>query len=164
YEQPVNNYFASVFYGVTVLSPKDAWAVGYEEASEQSQVPQTLIEHWNGSAWSVVPSPDENPKGPYKLNNTLYSVVSRSATDVWAVGFWTSPDAGPLRALFLHWNGKAWHIAAGPPALESKESRQDSSLLGITKLPSSELWAVGNQSIPSVCCSRTLTVQAKKSP
>jgi hypothetical protein len=46
-----------------------------------SGVRQTLIEHWNGTQWSVVPSP--NLMG----NNLLRGVAIVSANDVWAVGF-----------------------------------------------------------------------------
>ncbi len=48
-----------------------------------NQVYQTSIFHWNGTAWSVVPSPDVNQE-----NNYLWSVAGASATDAWAVGFY----------------------------------------------------------------------------
>jgi len=59
--------------GVTALSASDIWAVGYSHSS--SGVEQTLTEHWNGTTWSLVPSPT-NP-----------GAVS---SDVWAVGFSSS--------------------------------------------------------------------------
>jgi hypothetical protein len=37
--------------GVVVLSGADAWAVGF-------QGNKTLIERWNGKAWTVQPSPN----------------------------------------------------------------------------------------------------------
>src|SRR6185437_2632336 len=37
---------------VTVVSACDAWAVGI-----QMSAARTLIEHWNGHSWTVVPSP-----------------------------------------------------------------------------------------------------------
>jgi hypothetical protein len=37
--------------GVAVVSGTDAWAVGY-------QGDDTLIERWNGTAWSAQPSPN----------------------------------------------------------------------------------------------------------
>src|SRR6266705_3222898 len=52
----------SRFRGVTVLSACNAWAVGSQIGAGQSQ---TLIEHWNGSSWAVVPSPD--PGGSFNL-------------------------------------------------------------------------------------------------
>ena len=60
---------------------------------------QTLVEHWNGSAWSVVPSP--NVGGSY--DNALYGVAAVSANDVWAVGHDGDPITG--QTLVEHWNG-----------------------------------------------------------
>jgi hypothetical protein len=40
--------------GVSELPSGHAWAVGYYVSADYAQ--QTLIEHWNGSSWSVVPT------------------------------------------------------------------------------------------------------------
>src|SRR5205809_5282181 len=76
------------------------WSVGYAEdfASLKST---TLIERWNGSAWSIVPSP--NPGGA-NLPNTLLAVAVGAPNDVWAVG-----GAGyPEGSLILRWRGRRW--------------------------------------------------------
>jgi len=69
-----------ILRGVTAVASNNVWAVG-----ENEEVPglgiTTLIEHWNGSAWSIVPSPTP---GAYP---TLNAVAARSASDVYAVGF-----------------------------------------------------------------------------
>ena len=65
--------------GVTVLSPCDAWAVGFD--LDSGGMDKTLTEHWNGSTWTVVPSP--NVAG---LDNILNGVRAESPTDIWAVG------------------------------------------------------------------------------
>jgi hypothetical protein len=44
----------NVFDGVAMVSACDAWAVGFASGGGSDQ---TLIEHWDGSAWSVVPAP-----------------------------------------------------------------------------------------------------------
>ncbi len=158
---PVNTFYVSDFAGVTAASPKDMWAVGYERATETSQVPQTLTEHWNGSQWSLVRSPNRDPKNSYPLLNELNGVVARSSHDVWAVGLWTwFQGDGTPRSLFEHWNGTAWRVEPGPPALESANNEASNGLLSIAGLPSGGLWSVGNQSVPGQCCSQTLTVQA----
>jgi hypothetical protein len=41
--------------GVAVLSPTDAWAVG---SYDNGTANQSLTEHWNGTKWQIVPSPD----------------------------------------------------------------------------------------------------------
>src|SRR5258708_16305470 len=42
--------------GTAVLAPCDVWAMGNFHSAKN--VEQTLIEHWNGSKWKVVPSPN----------------------------------------------------------------------------------------------------------
>jgi hypothetical protein len=92
--------------GVTVLSGGDVWAVGtYLTAGNTAQ---TLIEHWNGTAWSVIASPNV---GLY--DNHLTAVVGRAANDVWAVGYYLT-SANQRLTLILHWDGSAWSIATTP--------------------------------------------------
>jgi hypothetical protein len=159
---PVGSFFQGDFTGVTAVSPNDYWAVGWEEPNQPNQVPQTLAEHWNGAQWSLVPSPNKEPKHGYLLTNQLMGVVARSSHDVWAVGLWTwFPGSGTTRSLFERWNGKAWRVQPGPPALESSNNEAQNGLLGIAMLRAGGvLWAVGDQSLPPSCCDETLTVQA----
>src|SRR5437762_3576748 len=65
---------------------------------------RTLIEHWDGIAWSVVPSP--NVSG---LDRTLTGVAAVSANDVWAVGYYHNANY-VVQTLIEHWNGSAWSI------------------------------------------------------
>jgi hypothetical protein len=67
--------------GVTSLSGGDVWAVGYYLTAGNTA--QTLIEHWNGTGWSISPSPNV---GFY--NNQLTAVAGSAANDVWAVGYY----------------------------------------------------------------------------
>src|SRR2546423_7957784 len=46
----------NVLLGVTAVSANDVWAVGIF-ALTGSGIVQTLIEHWDGTSWSVVSSP-----------------------------------------------------------------------------------------------------------
>src|SRR5215470_10495718 len=79
---------------VTVLSPCDAWAAGFDLSAGAFQ---TLIEHWNGSSWAPVDSPD-----PGSGNNFLNSVRAASPASVWAVGSFS--DGTSSKTLILHWN------------------------------------------------------------
>ena len=77
---------------MAAVSSSDVWAVG-------SQGSRTLTEHWDGTRWSVVTSP--NPLPTTKGNNFLTSVTTVSSGDVWAVGDeeWfarLSVDLGPF--------------------------------------------------------------------
>src|SRR2546422_9965724 len=47
-----NGSSSSGLSGVAVVSASDIWAVG--SSGNQMSGAQTLIEHWNGSSWSVV--------------------------------------------------------------------------------------------------------------
>ena len=92
---------------VAALSPANVWAVGAGPGVPTkgfSAHPTAVIEHWDGTAWTVVPSPNPNPQG----NNGLGAVAAVSANDVWATGH-------QLLGTFLeHWNGSKWTIVAPP--------------------------------------------------
>ena len=99
-----------VLHGVTAIATNNVWAVG-----ENEEVPglgiSTLIEHWNGTAWSIVASPTP---GAYPLLN---AVAGRSASDVYAVGSnEPSVNGGVQQGLILRWNGSTWSADADPTA------------------------------------------------
>ena len=95
--------------GVAASNGSDAWAVGYWTDTTYGYS-KTLILHWNGSSWSVVPSPNPGPG-----NNTLYGVTALSPGDAWAVG-WYYDARSVGRPLVLRWNGSAWNQVAAPSA------------------------------------------------
>ena len=67
-----------VLNGAVVLGPCDAWAVG--AAGGSTVVNQPLIEHFDGHAWTVIPSPDGGQI------NELFGVGASSETSAWMVG------------------------------------------------------------------------------
>src|SRR5262245_4591058 len=68
------------FFGVTALSACNVWAVGSYRAVATGTL-LSLAEHWNGTAWKVVPTPN-----PGTSLNRLNAVSAFSASDVWALG------------------------------------------------------------------------------
>src|SRR3954447_22437124 len=66
-------------HGVSALAENDVWAVGVSYNTERT-ISSSLIEHWNGSQWTVVPSPN-----PSSTLNILYAVAAAASNDVWAV-------------------------------------------------------------------------------
>jgi len=99
--------------GVWAVSATDIWAVGYSFATTTSTSSQTLIEHWNGSAWSVVASPNFS-------SDVLTSVAGASGTDAWAVGYATGSN-GLAVGIVVHWNGTAWtEGGVGEPSVFSE--------------------------------------------
>ena len=90
--------------GVASVSANDVWAVGDLLGSTGEF--QTLVEHWDGSAWSVVASPNQGTSSNY-----LYGVTAISASNVWAVG---SYNGSVVQTLVEHWNGSAWSVVSSP--------------------------------------------------
>jgi len=120
----------TVLDGVAMVSACDAWAVGFDSSGSPNQ---TLTEHWNGSAWAVVPSPSPGGTGS---DSDLFSVAATSHSDAWAVGeVFTS---GKITTLIVHWNGRQWTTVASPDPGHSNE------LFGIAATSSSNAWAVGD--------------------
>jgi hypothetical protein len=63
----------------------------------------TLTEHWNGSAWNIVPSP--TPAGTFPQLN---AVAARGSGDVYAVGLALPGGSGITQGLILRWDGSTW--------------------------------------------------------
>ncbi len=118
---PVSN---SVLQGLSALSDTDVWAVGHVDSN-------TLIEHWNGSAWKIVPSPSEGSR------SALVSISADSSGDAWAVGqFFINNNNSAT--LIEHWNGSAWTIVSSPNG-----NNQNNQLSGVVSLSATNAWAVG---------------------
>jgi hypothetical protein len=121
---------SAVLFSVSALSDGSAWAAGYEYVTGGpggGYVP--LLEHWNGTRWTVSPAP---------TTGTLTGITEISANDVWAVGQATSdgPGGTTTGALILHWNGLVWTQFASPDA--------DGLLRSVSAASSGDVWAVGD--------------------
>jgi hypothetical protein len=90
-------------HSVTALSANDAWAVGSKNGYHEP-----VAYHWNGSAWSEVPTGAAVGSG----NNILYGVAGTAANQVWAVGY-SSAGSQP-QPLVLRWNGAAFTTESVP--------------------------------------------------
>jgi hypothetical protein len=147
---PVPNGQAfSSLNGVTCVSDSDCWAVGNAGPNQQQPnfIPilpagapddQGLIEHWNGSSWSLAPSPAApSPNGSY-----LGGVTCITSTSCWAVGTTTDASGTVGTTLVELWNGTVWSDVPSPtPA-------QTTGLLAhVTCLSASACWAVGAQGL-----------------
>jgi len=96
----VTNANGFVVRSVAALSPTDAWAVGDDESTGHQL---TMTEHWDGTRWTVVPSP--SPGGSTQAND-LADVTAASGNDVWVTGSsFTRTTQFPF---VLHWNGSSW--------------------------------------------------------
>ena len=73
--------FSNVFTAVGARTGTDAWAVGNFLGANDDDGLAMLTEHWNGTIWSPVPTPNV-----VRFDEKLNAVSAASATDVWAVG------------------------------------------------------------------------------
>jgi hypothetical protein len=89
---------------------------------------RTLVEHWNGSEWSIVPSPNTD-----KRINVLNGMVAISPSNVWAVGSATS-DGLDQTTLILQCPGTAGL----------------NTLYAVAANSANDVWAVGG--ILGQCC------------
>ncbi len=120
--------FATQLYGIAAVSANDIWAVGDYEGN----IEQTFIEHWNGSMWSVVPSPNVGI-----FHNILNGVAAVSANDVWAVGYYVD-NSNAQHTLFEHWDGTAWLVVPSP-----SPGTSENYLSRIAAVSANDVWAVG---------------------
>lgn len=107
-----------VFYGMSLVSATDGWAVGQHAGTGS---PKTLAYHWNGTSWVHVGTP--SPASDFAF---FTAASTFSADDAWAVG----------PAILDHWNGSAWKSADAPVA--------NDYLLGVSADSPVDAWAVGH--------------------
>src|SRR5439155_15535056 len=119
---------SSVLLSVKAFATDDVWAVGYKDFDINQNTSSTFTLHWDGTAWSEVPSPNVGD------GNYLHGVDGATPNDVWAVG------SSNLGALAMHWDGAVWTVVPTPVAQFS----------ALTVLSSANIIAVGaNGATPS---------------
>jgi hypothetical protein len=117
------------FAAVAASSASNVWAVGHTGATSEGDGQTTLIEHWNGKHWSVVPSPS-----PADVFSYLDGVAVTGPDNAWADGV---TNAGTVdSSLIEHWNGKRWSVVPSP------NPTGDTNLLSIAA-SRTDAWAVG---------------------
>lgn len=125
--------YANQFRGLAAISSNDIWAVGWQETGNPPPS-LTLAEHWNGTAWSVVPTPNVGTG-----ENELLAVSVAAANDVWAVGDYEDLSIFAAVPLIEHWNGAAWSVVTTPSVIGAQET----VLKGVVAISSNDAWAVG---------------------
>lgn len=99
---------------------------------------RTLVESWNGKAWTVAPSPNAGTE-----RNLLTAVSCVSALSCKAVGEYTA--AGVDLTLIESWNGKNWTVAPSP-----NDGANPSLLSGVSCFSAAACRAVGNSAAGTV--------------
>ncbi len=121
---------------VTATSAGNAWAVG---SYGNGTAIQTLIEHWNGTSWKKVASPDP---GGQARNNFLTGVTATSAGNAWAVGKYFNGTG--YQTMVLRWNGTSWKKVASPNPAGPAGNH---ALAGVAATSADNAWAVGSYAV-----------------
>jgi len=117
--------------GVSTQPSGKTWAVGYY--TNATYVDQTLIEHFDGTTWSVSPSPGVG-------RNILYGVAAISDNDVWAIG--AQMDAtGTWHTLTEHFDGTRWSVV---PSIDPDTG--GNLFFGLNAVSPTSIYAVGERS------------------
>jgi hypothetical protein len=113
------------FFGVAAAASNDVWAVGFKIGPDNPDFGLQLIEHWNGTSWSV------DTTGPAIEGDTLSGVAVVSSNNVWAVG------AAGANALVEHWDGARWSIVSNSVIAGAGR------LSAVSADSANDVWAVG---------------------
>ena len=127
---PIVGPFDNGLNDVAATSASDAWAVGVRWTA--GDVARTLIEHWNGSSWTIGSSPNIGT-----VQDQLIAVAATSSTNAWAVGFHDT-NGGVARTLIEHWNGTTWAVQ---PSLNVGSN--DNFLQDVSANSPRSAWTVG---------------------
>jgi hypothetical protein len=126
----------SELYGVDAVTANDAWAVGYTWVGFGGRS-RTLAAHWDGAAWTAVPTPNASADS---LNNlAAVAAVPGSPGSVWAVGI-SGESAAPANrhALILRRAGGTWRVLPAP------RMNDVDYLTAVDATGPNDAWAVGS--------------------
>ncbi|MCA9321646.1 MAG: hypothetical protein KDB53_12975 [Planctomycetes bacterium] len=135
----------TILTDVSVAGPNEAWAVGYYRLPNFET--HTLAMHWDGTSWTIVPTPSPSPYPGGTTIAELHAVEARGPNDVWAAGNYVTPGApgaispiGP-QVLILHWDGNTWSQVTTPL---TPPGTTGAGVLDMVSLTPTDLLFVGN--------------------
>jgi hypothetical protein len=106
--------------------------------ADHRQHTKPAIEHWDGTSWSIVTSPNPNPVAT--KDTTLYGIAAISASDIWAVGAGNFSTTSGTATLIEHWDGTNWTISSSPDP-----GNASNALFAVAALSDGTVVAVGSQ-------------------
>jgi hypothetical protein len=139
--------------GVLALAPNNVWAVGWQNpANPDYYTNLTLIYHYDGNTWAIVPS-------PHQPGTNLNGIVANSPNDMYAFGYSADPSGLGFDSLLLHWNGSIWDVIPSPNPRNNPNYIQNQLLTGVVPSPGN-VWIFGDQfdSPQGVCTDGSCTL------
>ncbi|MBI4675253.1 MAG: hypothetical protein HY741_26725 [Chloroflexi bacterium] len=107
---------------IAVVAPNDIWAGG--RYWQEGQIDgHTLLEHWDGTQWTLVDTPDVGG---------IDDIFVAAPNDIWALGFAFKPNTQYL----LHWDGSTW-----------QKVPLDIYALALGGTSGTDIWALGSPSM-----------------
>ena len=129
-------------FGISATSANDIWAVGVSSGSTSAFAPLAL--HWDGAAWSAIPTSTLYGGG---YGSFFRSVSGVSSDDVLAVGATVVPAGfeGGTRnwAFAAHWDGTAWTQILDINRIDSSEYSYSTNFYGVSAVAHDFAWVVG---------------------
>ena len=123
----------AVLSGVSCAAPGNCYAVG---SSVTASGGVTVIEHWDGTTWTVIAGPTR--KGATEAE--LEAVSCPTTTSCTAVGFTETNSGSSLpKTLVERWNGTTWAIVSSP----NPSGRSFPSLSGVSCASPTDCVAIG---------------------
>src|SRR6185369_811973 len=124
------------FESVACNATDDCWAVGFSLIQDWGG----LIEHWNGTNWTLVTTP---PMPDPTSRSIFYDVTCTAASDCTAAGVqWTTALTGSAmyQTLIAHYDGASWSVVPTP----NTATDVDNILSAVTCAAANDCWAVGS--------------------
>jgi hypothetical protein len=143
----------SELLGVLALAPNNVWAVGWQNPGNPDYYTNlTLIYHFDGNNWTIVPSPGEP-------GTNLNGIVANSSNDMYAFGYSANSTDTGFDTLLLHWDGSEWTIIPSPNPMNDPNFIFDQLLTGVVPSPGN-VWIFGSQfdSQQGVCTDGSCTL------
>jgi hypothetical protein len=126
------------------------WVAGYHWEVVGGAIEfRTLVEHFDGKKFAIVPTPDRETAPAVDF---LDGISGTSASDVWAVGS-SSPPGAPDQTLVEHWDGATWSIVTSP-----NPGNAGNILQGVAALGPRDVWAVGAEQTSATFYQRPMAI------
>jgi hypothetical protein len=133
---PSLGFFELSLSSVSATSATNVWVAGTGTPESGPSIP--LVEHWNGSTWTVTEFGPDPATGKIPSPGALVATPS----GVWAAGNLYDPTQHTNVPLVDHWNGTSWTIV---PSQAVGTIASGFSSIALT--PCGDIWAAGSSQL-----------------